>query len=142
MLHFSAGRDTTAQALSWMMYLIHTNASDKNIARKLREEVDEVMGDSEPTYESTKKMKYAEAWYVFIPVQFKQKGRGYLFLLLDGRLDSPTGLFPCIHTHKTVLTPFVFRFYFRWMVRPCSFNEGMKTRHTNIAYNTAAAARL
>lgn len=60
----SAGRDTTAQALSWMFYLIHRDQSDKNIARKLREEIDEIVGDSEPTYEITKKMKYAEAWYV------------------------------------------------------------------------------
>ncbi|KAG0278084.1 hypothetical protein BGZ95_004750 [Linnemannia exigua] len=58
-----AGRDTTAQALSWMFYLIHRDSSDKNIARKLREEIDEVIGDAEPTYETTKKMKYAEACF-------------------------------------------------------------------------------
>lgn len=47
-----------------MFYLIHRDQSDKNIARKLREEIDEIVGNSEPTYEITKKMKYAEAWYV------------------------------------------------------------------------------
>ncbi|KAF9116297.1 hypothetical protein BGX27_003605 [Mortierella sp. AM989] len=56
-----AGRDTTAQALSWMFYLMHRTSSDKNIVRKLQEEIQNVLGDELPTYESSKKMKYAEA---------------------------------------------------------------------------------
>ncbi|KAF9963339.1 hypothetical protein BGZ65_004207 [Modicella reniformis] len=56
-----AGRDTTAQALSWMFYLMHRSSSDKNIVRKLQQEIDEVLGGELPTYESYKKMKYAEA---------------------------------------------------------------------------------
>lgn len=57
-----AGRDTTAQALSWMFYLMHRSSADKNIVRKLRQEIEDVLGDELPTYESYKKMKYAEAW--------------------------------------------------------------------------------
>ncbi|KAI1314681.1 hypothetical protein EDD11_001893, partial [Mortierella claussenii] len=56
-----AGRDTTAQALSWMFYLMYRSSTDKNIVRKLQQEIDEVLGDELPTYESSKKMKYAEA---------------------------------------------------------------------------------
>lgn len=58
----SAGRDTTAQALSWMFYLMHRASADKNIVRKLQEEIKTVLGDEMPTYESSKHMKYAEAW--------------------------------------------------------------------------------
>ncbi|KAG0338708.1 hypothetical protein BG000_003520 [Podila horticola] len=56
-----AGRDTTAQAMSWMFYLMHRTSADKNIVVKLREEIDTVLGDSMPSYESSKEMKYAEA---------------------------------------------------------------------------------
>ncbi|KAF8939038.1 cytochrome P450 [Dissophora ornata] len=56
-----AGRDTTAQALSWMFYLMHRSSTDKNVVRKLHEEIENVLGDELPTYESYKKMKYAEA---------------------------------------------------------------------------------
>ncbi|KAG0216091.1 hypothetical protein BGX28_005986 [Mortierella sp. GBA30] len=65
----SAGRDTTAQALSWMFYLMHRSSTDKNIARKLREEIDTVLGDEMPTYESSKHMKYAEAWNMKVCVE-------------------------------------------------------------------------
>ncbi|KAG0321315.1 hypothetical protein BGZ99_003964 [Dissophora globulifera] len=56
-----AGRDTTAQALSWMFYLMHSSSADKNIAQKLRKEIEDVLGDDLPSYESSKKMVYAEA---------------------------------------------------------------------------------
>ncbi|KAG0375163.1 Protein kinase alk2 [Mortierella sp. AD032] len=56
-----AGRDTTAQALSWMFYLLHRSQSDPNIVKKLIKEVDEVLRGEEPTYDSCKTMKYAEA---------------------------------------------------------------------------------
>ncbi|KAG0043733.1 hypothetical protein BGZ83_011083 [Gryganskiella cystojenkinii] len=56
-----AGRDTTAQALSWMFYLLHKTSTDKSIVRKLQKEIDDVLGDDLPTYESSKQMKYAEA---------------------------------------------------------------------------------
>ncbi|KAF9436991.1 hypothetical protein BGZ76_002346 [Entomortierella beljakovae] len=74
-----AGRDTTAQALSWMFYLMHRSTSDKNITKKLRDEIQSVLGDDGvPTYESSKKMKYAEAClyealrlYPSVPRNFK-----------------------------------------------------------------------
>ncbi|KAG0020225.1 hypothetical protein BGZ82_011649 [Podila clonocystis] len=56
-----AGRDTTAQAMSWMFYLMHRTSADKNIVVKLREEIETVLGNKMPTYESSKDMKYAEA---------------------------------------------------------------------------------
>ena len=57
----SAGRDTTAQALSWMFYLMHRSISDASIVPKLVKEIDEVLEGAEPTYESYKRMKYSEA---------------------------------------------------------------------------------
>lgn len=47
--------------MSWMFYLMHRTSADKNIVVKLREEIDTVLGDKMPTYESSKEMKYAEA---------------------------------------------------------------------------------
>ncbi|KAF9189411.1 hypothetical protein BGZ51_009644 [Haplosporangium sp. Z 767] len=58
-----AGRDTTAQALSWMFYLMHRSISNPEIAPTLIKEVDEVLQGGEPTYESYKKMKYTEACF-------------------------------------------------------------------------------
>lgn len=59
-----AGRDTTAQALSWMFYLIYRDGTDTNIAKLLTQEVDDVLRGADPTYETYKQQKYAEAWYV------------------------------------------------------------------------------
>lgn len=59
----SLGRDTTAQALSWMFYLLHRSNSDASIVPKLEKEVDEVLAGENPSYETFKKMKYSEAWY-------------------------------------------------------------------------------
>ncbi|KAG0266005.1 hypothetical protein BG011_003655 [Mortierella polycephala] len=59
-----AGRDTTAQALSWMFYLMHRSISNPEIVPTLIKEVDGVLQGGEPTYESHKKMRYTEAWYV------------------------------------------------------------------------------
>ncbi|KAG0216092.1 hypothetical protein BGX28_005987 [Mortierella sp. GBA30] len=58
-----AGRDTTAQALSWMFYLLHRSISDPKIVSRLVDEVDEVLEGGEPTYEAYKKMKYSEACF-------------------------------------------------------------------------------
>jgi len=57
-----AGRDTTAQALTWMLYLIYRDGADKDIAKILTKEVDDVLQGGDPTYESYKQQKYAEAW--------------------------------------------------------------------------------
>ncbi|KAF9582318.1 hypothetical protein BGW38_000355 [Lunasporangiospora selenospora] len=56
-----AGRDTTAQALTWMFYLIHRSGARQEILEKLEEETDRVLKGGNPTYESTKQQKYAEA---------------------------------------------------------------------------------
>ncbi|KAF9321599.1 hypothetical protein BG003_000915 [Podila horticola] len=56
-----AGRDTTAQALSWMFYLLHRSNSDPSIVPKLVKEVDEVLQGENPSYETFKMMKYSEA---------------------------------------------------------------------------------
>ncbi|KAF9085790.1 Protein kinase alk2 [Mortierella sp. AD031] len=58
-----AGRDTTAQALSWMFYLLNRDGTDKNIMKTLIQEVDDVLGDGLPSYETHKQQKYAEACF-------------------------------------------------------------------------------
>lgn len=60
--HFDIGRDTTAQALSWMFYLLHRSKVNKGILPKLVSEIDSSLGDGSPTYDMLKQMKYAEAW--------------------------------------------------------------------------------
>ncbi|KAF9898270.1 hypothetical protein BX616_004262, partial [Lobosporangium transversale] len=56
-----AGRDTTAQALAWMFYLLHRDGTDKTIAKGLAAEADDVLGGQDPTYETYKRQKFAEA---------------------------------------------------------------------------------
>ncbi|KAF9580548.1 Protein kinase alk2 [Lunasporangiospora selenospora] len=58
-----AGRDTTAQALSWMFYLMHRNEANPKIIQTLFDETDSILQGDYPTYESTKKQKYAEACF-------------------------------------------------------------------------------
>ncbi|KAF9351089.1 Protein kinase alk2 [Mortierella sp. NVP85] len=63
-LSFSiAGRDTTAQALTWMFYSIYRDGADKDIAKLLTKEVDDVLQGGDPTYETYKQQKYAEACF-------------------------------------------------------------------------------
>ncbi|KAG0005569.1 hypothetical protein BGZ80_009865 [Entomortierella chlamydospora] len=57
-----AGSDTTALSLTWLFYLLLRDGSDKSIT-KLVQEVDEVLGGTEPTSETFKKQKYAEACF-------------------------------------------------------------------------------
>ncbi|KAI1318426.1 hypothetical protein EDD11_006510 [Mortierella claussenii] len=58
-----AGRDTTAQALSWTFYLMHRQQANKKILEQLTEETDRVLQDGLPTYESIKQQKFAEACF-------------------------------------------------------------------------------
>ena len=58
-----AGRDTTAQALSWTFYLMHRSTASPEIMQQLVEETDDVLAGGLPTYESTKRQKYAEACF-------------------------------------------------------------------------------
>ncbi|KAG0201426.1 hypothetical protein BGX28_005731 [Mortierella sp. GBA30] len=73
-----AGRDTTAQALSWMFYLLHRSSADKNMIWRLAEETDRELQGGLPTYESTRHQKYAESCfyealrlYPSVPKNFK-----------------------------------------------------------------------
>ncbi|KAF9131316.1 hypothetical protein BGW39_001991 [Mortierella sp. 14UC] len=58
-----AGRDTTAQALSWMFYLIHRSQTRKEVLEKLREEIDTVLQGGFPTYETVQAQKYTKACF-------------------------------------------------------------------------------
>ena len=53
-----AGRDTTAQAMSWCVYELNRNPC---VLKKLHAEIDGELGDAELTYEKVKNMKYANA---------------------------------------------------------------------------------
>ncbi|ORZ09065.1 cytochrome P450 [Lobosporangium transversale] len=58
-----AGRDTTAQALTWTFYLMHRTQAGPELVQKLVKETEEVLKGEKPTYESTKQQKYAEACF-------------------------------------------------------------------------------
>mmetsp|Transcript_60960 Transcript_60960/g.186059 ORF Transcript_60960/g.186059 Transcript_60960/m.186059 type:complete len:540 (-) Transcript_60960:13-1632(-) len=53
-----AGRDTTAQALSWAIFCL---ARDPAAAERARREVAEVCGANEPTYEDINRLRYVQA---------------------------------------------------------------------------------
>ncbi|KAJ3116568.1 hypothetical protein HDU96_009357 [Phlyctochytrium bullatum] len=82
-----AGRDTTAQALSWAFYLLHKHPE---VVKELREEIDAVLGPygdpssrDAPTYEECKaELPYANAvfhetlrLYPSVPMELKQANR-------------------------------------------------------------------
>ncbi|KAG0017538.1 hypothetical protein BGZ82_000722 [Podila clonocystis] len=56
-----AGRDTTAQALSWMFYSLNREGADQTVLDTLVQEVDDVLQGGQPTYETYKQQKFAEA---------------------------------------------------------------------------------
>ncbi|KAF9200281.1 hypothetical protein BGZ49_009502 [Haplosporangium sp. Z 27] len=58
-----AGRDTAAHALAWMFYLLLRDGADKDNMNRLVQEVDDVLGGSDPSYETYKKQKYTEACF-------------------------------------------------------------------------------
>lgn len=53
-----AGRDTTAQTLSWLFFLLSQNP---RVTEKVLEEANLLVGDGEITYEDVKSMEYAKA---------------------------------------------------------------------------------
>jgi cytochrome P450 len=71
-----AGRDTTAQALSWTMYCLSQNPRCVDI---MLEEIFRITGDNDiPTYDQVKEMKYTKAvfnetlrLYPSVPRNFK-----------------------------------------------------------------------
>ncbi|KAF9112787.1 hypothetical protein BGX27_002788 [Mortierella sp. AM989] len=58
-----AGRDTTAQALSWTFYLLGRDEADPQIIKNLVNEVDDALHGELPSYESHKQLKFAEACF-------------------------------------------------------------------------------
>ncbi|KAJ3328243.1 Protein kinase alk2 [Blyttiomyces sp. JEL0837] len=73
-----AGRDTTAQALSWCFYLLHQNP---HVLKRLLQEIDTTLDPSQETasYEQIKNMSYANAvfhetlrLYPSVPMEIKQ----------------------------------------------------------------------
>lgn len=61
-----AGRDTTAQSLSWIFYMLTTNP---HVEKKLLKEIDQTLSDDlikepELLYDAIKSMVYAHAMYV------------------------------------------------------------------------------
>ncbi len=53
-----AGRDTTAQLLSWTTWRVSQNA---DVESKLVSEIDTVLAGQRPTYDSTNRLDYAHA---------------------------------------------------------------------------------
>jgi len=50
-----AGHETTAAVLTWALFELTKNGE---ILKKVREEIDRVVGDRNPTYADIKQMKY------------------------------------------------------------------------------------
>ncbi|KAF9955536.1 hypothetical protein BGZ70_010193 [Mortierella alpina] len=59
----AAGRESTAQSLTWLFYLILRGESGNAVTKQLTQELDEVLKGSEPTYETHRRLKYAEACF-------------------------------------------------------------------------------
>ncbi|KAF9431942.1 hypothetical protein BGZ76_011497, partial [Entomortierella beljakovae] len=58
-----AGRDTTAQAMSWLFYLLNREGSNPQDTKDIISEIDEILGDDVPTYETYKRLKFSEACF-------------------------------------------------------------------------------
>jgi cytochrome P450 len=54
---FLAGHETTANALTWTLYLLSQNAETE---ARLHEEIDDVLGERLPTFEDVARLKYTE----------------------------------------------------------------------------------
>ena len=54
---FLAGHETTSHALTWTLYLLSQNPRAE---RALHDELDQVLGDRDPTYEDLARLPYAE----------------------------------------------------------------------------------
>ncbi|KAG0344124.1 hypothetical protein BG005_002043 [Podila minutissima] len=58
-----AGRDTTASSMAWMFYSLHCTGADPDVLKKLVHEVDDVLQDGLPSYETYKQQKFSEACF-------------------------------------------------------------------------------
>ncbi|KAJ3322245.1 Protein kinase alk2 [Boothiomyces sp. JEL0866] len=80
-----AGRDTTAQALSWTLYCLSNNP---RVKAALVQEIDEILGEQLiPEYEQIKKMKYANA-------VFKETLRLYPSVPREGKIAVNNDVLP------------------------------------------------
>ncbi|KAF9563775.1 hypothetical protein EC968_004718 [Mortierella alpina] len=66
-----AGRDTTAQAISWLFYLLHRDSADKDVLNTLRQEIDDFFAGGDLSYDAFKQQKYAEACFNELPRNLK-----------------------------------------------------------------------
>ncbi|KAJ3356195.1 hypothetical protein HDU83_001774 [Entophlyctis luteolus] len=102
-----AGRDTTAQALSWAFFLLHQNPRTQDALLK---EIKTVLGGMNPTYEQIKnEMPYANAvfhetlrLYPSVPVELKQANENDT--LPDGTV-VPKGVAVCWSNYCMGRTP-------------------------------------
>ncbi|KAJ3254663.1 Protein kinase alk2 [Boothiomyces macroporosus] len=80
-----AGRDSTAQALSWTLYCLSKNPHAKECLLK---EIKDILGDKEiPDYEQVRKMKYANA-------VFKETLRLYPSVPREGKVALQDDILP------------------------------------------------
>ncbi|KAF9324610.1 Protein kinase alk2, partial [Podila minutissima] len=86
----AAARDTTAHALTWMLYLVYREGTDKKIASTLIQEVDEVLRGTEPTYTTYKKQKFAEACFYEALRIYPSLPRNLRFCSFDVKLEEPS----------------------------------------------------
>ncbi|RIB18841.1 cytochrome P450 [Gigaspora rosea] len=100
-----AGRDTTAQTLSWMMYLIMTNQS---VEDPLLQEIDSILSEELPipSYDDSKLLKYTTATfyetlrlYPVVPVN----GKARINLTIDNILPNNTPIFAGEHVEYNLL---------------------------------------
>ncbi|KAF9930667.1 Protein kinase alk2 [Linnemannia zychae] len=62
-----AGHESTASTMTWMIYSIYKDGTDYHIAAALVQEIDDVLRGLDPTYQTHKKQKFAEACGTPIP---------------------------------------------------------------------------
>ena len=117
---FLAGHDTTAAALTWTWYLL---AAHPDVDRRLRSELDQVLGDRDPTPEDCPRLDYTgmvfdEALRLYPPVGRigRRPLKGYR---IGGRV-IPAGA-------AVFLSPFVTQRDPRWWPDPERFDPGRWT---------------
>ncbi|KAF9080598.1 serine/threonine protein kinase, CMGC, dual-specificity [Mortierella sp. AD031] len=88
-----AGRDTMAQSVAWMFFAMLRNEADPNLMKNLVKEVDEVLGDGLPTYETHKQQKYAEACFFESLRMFPPLPRNLKMCVQDDVLPDGTKIY-------------------------------------------------
>ncbi len=112
---FIAGHSTTATALAWTFYLISQN---KDVYEKLKKEIDEVVGDSEITFQHLQQLKYTKAC-------FNEGMRLYPPVWLFGRLadrDNKVGDYIIKKGTDVLISPFIVHRNEDYWTDPETFN--------------------